>query len=50
MNPNGETPAYEWNFSDVNPPVRHGPPGECSRSTVGSGAVQTRTIKAILFS
>ncbi len=21
MNPNGELPAYEWNFADVNPPV-----------------------------
>ncbi len=21
MNPNGQIPAYEWNFSDVNPPV-----------------------------
>ena len=21
MHPNGELPAYEWNFSDVNPPV-----------------------------
>jgi hypothetical protein len=21
MNPNGQLPAYEWNFSDVNPPV-----------------------------
>src|SRR6185437_700983 len=21
MHPNGEIPAYEWNFSDVNPPV-----------------------------
>ena len=23
MHPNGQLPAYEWNFSDVNPPV-HG--------------------------
>ncbi|MFO1154662.1 MAG: glucosidase [Rhodospirillales bacterium] len=22
MHPNGQIPAYEWNFSDVNPPVR----------------------------
>ena len=22
MNPNGQIPAYEWNFSDVNPPVQ----------------------------
>ena len=21
MHPNGQVPAYEWNFSDVNPPV-----------------------------
>ena len=21
MHPNGQIPAYEWNFSDVNPPV-----------------------------
>lgn len=21
MHPNGQLPAYEWNFSDVNPPV-----------------------------
>jgi hypothetical protein len=23
LHPNGQMPAYEWNFSDVNPPV-HG--------------------------
>jgi hypothetical protein len=22
MNPKGQLPAYEWNFSDVNPPVQ----------------------------
>ena len=22
MHPNGQLPAYEWNFSDVNPPVQ----------------------------
>jgi len=21
MHPNGQLPAYEWNFNDVNPPV-----------------------------
>ena len=21
MHPNGQVPAYEWNFGDVNPPV-----------------------------
>jgi hypothetical protein len=21
LHPNGQLPAYEWNFSDVNPPV-----------------------------
>ncbi len=41
MHPNGQIPAYEWNFSDVNPPVHAwacwriyqmtGPPGERDR-------------------
>ncbi|TWT57082.1 Mannosyl oligosaccharide glucosidase [Thalassoglobus neptunius] len=41
MHPNGQIPAYEWNFSDVNPPVhawacwrvyqRSGPPGHRDR-------------------
>ena len=41
MHPNGQIPAYEWNFSDVNPPVhawacwrtylRSGPPGQRDR-------------------
>ena len=26
MKPDGQLPAYEWNFSDVNPPCRHGQP------------------------
>lgn len=26
MNPEGQVPAYEWNFSDVNPPCRPGRP------------------------
>ena len=48
MHPNGQIPAYEWNFSDVNPPVharacwrtyqQTGPPGQrdpaCSLSRV----------------
>ena len=25
MHPNGQLPAYEWNFGDVNPPVHAGP-------------------------
>jgi len=25
MHPNGQMPAYEWNFGDVNPPCMHGP-------------------------
>ena len=25
FHPNGQIPAYEWNFSDVNPPVHPGP-------------------------
>ena len=24
MHPNGQLPAYEWNMSDVNPPVHAG--------------------------
>jgi hypothetical protein len=24
MHPNGQLPAYEWDFSDVNPPFMHG--------------------------
>ncbi|MCA8996842.1 MAG: glucosidase, partial [Planctomycetaceae bacterium] len=42
MHPNGQIPAYEWNFSDVNPPVhawacwrvyqRTGPPGQRDRN------------------
>lgn len=41
MHPNGQIPAYEWNFSDVNPPVhawacwrvykKTGPPGQRDR-------------------
>ncbi|MCA9036178.1 MAG: glucosidase [Planctomycetaceae bacterium] len=41
MHPNGQIPAYEWNFSDVNPPVhawacwrvykKTGPPGKRDR-------------------
>ena len=33
MHPNGQIPAYEWNFSDVNPPVHAWAAYECSRST-----------------
>ena len=42
MHPNGQIPAYEWNFSDVNPPVHawavwrvyqmSGPPGKRDRN------------------
>ena len=42
MHPNGQIPAYEWNFSDVNPPVHAwacwrvyqmtAPPGERDRN------------------
>ena len=41
MHPNGQIPAYEWSFSDVNPPVHAwaswrvyqmtGPPGQRDR-------------------
>src|SRR5712671_2246384 len=34
MHPNGQLPAYEWNFSDVNPPVQ---PGRLYASTMRSG-------------
>ena len=30
MHPNGQLPAYEWNFSDVNPPVHAWQPGVCT--------------------
>jgi hypothetical protein len=30
LHPNGQTPAYEWNFSDVNPPCTPGPPTCCT--------------------
>ncbi len=29
MHPNGQIPAYEWHFSDVNPPVEAWLPGAC---------------------
>jgi hypothetical protein len=33
MKANGEIPAHEWNFSDVNPPVQHQPSVEDTRSS-----------------
>ncbi len=33
MHPNGQLPAYEWNFSDVNPRFRRGPRWRCFVST-----------------
>ena len=33
QHPNGQIPAYEWAFGDVNPPVTPGPPGASTRST-----------------
>ena len=33
MHPNGQLPAYEWAFGDVNPPVHAWAAGACSRST-----------------
>ena len=32
MHPNGQLPAYEWNFSDVTHPCTRGPPCGSSRS------------------
>jgi len=32
MHPNGQLPAYEWNFSDTNPPVLAWRPGGFTRS------------------
>lgn len=53
MHPNGQIPAYEWNFSDVNPPVhawacwqvykKTGEPGERSRTFL------TRTFQKLLL-
>jgi hypothetical protein len=36
MHPNGQLPAYEWNFSDVNPPVHAWRRGGCFRSIASS--------------
>ena len=33
MHPNGQFPAYEWAFGDVNPPVMPGRPGVFTKST-----------------
>jgi len=33
LHPNGQIPAYEWAFGDVNPPVHAWPCGACTRST-----------------
>ena len=34
MHPNGQIPAYEWSFDDVNPPVHAWARGACTRSIV----------------
>ena len=31
MHPNGQFPAYEWNFNDVNPPVHAWWPSSCQQ-------------------
>jgi hypothetical protein len=33
LHPNGQLPAYEWNFNDVNPPVHPGRSGPCTPTT-----------------
>ena len=38
MHPNGQLPAYEWSFSDVNPPVHAWAAGASTRSTNASAA------------
>ena len=45
MHPNGQMPAYEWAFGDVNPPVHAlGRPGASSRWTGNSSASRHRAI------
>jgi hypothetical protein len=46
MHPNGQLPAYEWAFGDVNPPCTPGRLGGSLRSTAGGGAPKCRTIPA----
>ena len=41
MHPNGQLPAYEWAFGDVNPPVHAGPAGAFFRSTASLAAAPT---------
>jgi hypothetical protein len=43
MHPNGQLPAYEWAFGDVNPPVHAWARGECTKSTRNAGARATRS-------
>jgi len=33
QHPNGQIPAYEWEFSDMNPSVQHGPAGVFTKLT-----------------
>ena len=48
MHPNGQLPAYEWNFSDVNPPVHawgcwcgiSNPPLPCLRCSLSSSPLE----------
>ena len=40
MHPNGQIPAYEWGFSEVNPPV-HGRRGACTKSIKSARARAT---------
>ena len=41
MHPNGQIPAYEWDFNDVNPPVLLWRPGLSLKSNIGKRALRT---------
>ncbi|HEU5077981.1 MAG TPA: hypothetical protein VFT72_02140 [Opitutaceae bacterium] len=53
MNPNGQIPAYEWNFSDVNPPVHAWACWRVYKMTGGRGerdrAFLARTFQKLLL-
>ncbi len=49
QHPNGAVPAYEWSFSDVNPPVLRGRPGAFTKSTIKCMARMTRPFWSVSF-
>ena len=49
MHPNGQIPAYEWAFGDVNPPVHAWAAGACSRSTSASKGKPDRAFLERVF-